>query len=189
MMYPLVRGLAAPSAPCRVPVAVTCRVLGLARQPYYRWLKRPVSDAELAEAYRANALFDAHRDDPEFGHRFLVDKARAAGEAMAERTAWGGEARGTVRTRRPSMLCGASLTPRPATPPPAGAAAGRRRRHGMPPPLHADLLVLGLRHVHGTVRREFRPTHHAALRHSTCPVALVGVPWPFPRKPRAIDVG
>ncbi|MCO4699561.1 IS3 family transposase [Streptomyces sp. RO-S4] len=58
------------------------------RQPYYRWLKRPVSDAELAEAYRANALFDAHRDDPEFGHRFLVDEARAAGEAMAERTAW-----------------------------------------------------------------------------------------------------
>ncbi|WP_371097489.1 hypothetical protein [Streptomyces sanglieri] len=38
----------------------------------------------LAEAYRANALFDAHRDDPEFGHRFLVDEARAAGEAMAE---------------------------------------------------------------------------------------------------------
>ncbi|MCM2518319.1 IS3 family transposase [Streptomyces griseoincarnatus] len=88
MMYPLVRELAAPSAPCRVPVAVTCRVLGLARQPYYRWLKRPVSDAELAEAHRANALFDAHRDDPEFGHRFLVDEARAAGEAMAERTAW-----------------------------------------------------------------------------------------------------
>ncbi|MBT3167740.1 IS3 family transposase [Streptomyces sp. Vc74B-19] len=88
MMYPLVRELAAPSAPCRVLVAVTCRVLGLARQPYYRWLKRPVSDAELAEAYRANALFDAHRDDPEFGHRFLVDEARAAGEAMAERTAW-----------------------------------------------------------------------------------------------------
>ncbi len=50
--------------------------------------ERPVSDAELAEAYRANALFDAHRDDPEFGHRFLVDEARAAGEAMAERTAW-----------------------------------------------------------------------------------------------------
>ncbi len=48
----------------------------------------PVSDAELAEAYRANALFDAHRDDPEFGHHFLVDEARAAGEAMAERTAW-----------------------------------------------------------------------------------------------------
>ncbi|MFI8093044.1 hypothetical protein ACIF9R_32825 [Streptomyces sp. NPDC086080] len=52
MMYPLVRELAAADAPHRVPVAVTCRVLGLARQPYYRWLDRPVTDAEIAEAYR-----------------------------------------------------------------------------------------------------------------------------------------
>ncbi|MFC9124469.1 universal stress protein [Streptomyces sp. NPDC057067] len=43
---------------------------------------------------------------------------------------------------------------------------------------HADLLVLGVRHRHGIVHRELRPTHHAALRHSPCPVALVGVPWP-----------
>ena len=64
-----------------IPVAVTCRVLKLARQPYYRWLANPVTDAELAEAYRANALFDAHRDDPEFGYRFLVDEARDAGAA------------------------------------------------------------------------------------------------------------
>ncbi|MEV5205777.1 IS3 family transposase [Streptomyces sp. NPDC053720] len=88
MMYPLVRELAAAAAPSRVPVAVTCRVLKLARQPYYRWLARPVTDAELTEAYRADALFDAHRDDPEFGHRFLLDEAHAAGEPMAERTAW-----------------------------------------------------------------------------------------------------
>ncbi|MEP7736202.1 hypothetical protein ABKW28_00985 [Nocardioides sp. 31GB23] len=33
-------------------------------------------------------MFDAHRDDPEFGYRFLVDEARVAGEPMAERTAW-----------------------------------------------------------------------------------------------------
>lgn len=88
MMYPLVRELAAAAAPHRVPVAVTCRVLNLARQPYYRWLNNPVADVELAEAYRANALFDAHRGDPEFGHRFLIGEARAADEAMAERTAW-----------------------------------------------------------------------------------------------------
>ena len=31
-----------------IPVAVTCRVLKLARQPYYRWLAQPVTDAELA---------------------------------------------------------------------------------------------------------------------------------------------
>ena len=71
-----------------IPVAVTCRVLKLARQPYYRWLANPVTDAEYLEAYRANALFDAHRDDPEFGYRFLVAEAGDAGQPMAERTAW-----------------------------------------------------------------------------------------------------
>jgi len=84
MTYPLVRELAVDG----IPVTVTCRVLNIARQPYYRWLAQPVTDAELVEAYRANALFDAHRDDPEFGYRFLVDEAKEAGEAMAERTAW-----------------------------------------------------------------------------------------------------
>lgn len=84
MMYPLVRELAADG----VPVAVTCRVLKLARQPYYRWLKQPITEAELEQAYRADGLFDAHRDDPEFGYRFLADEARAAGQAMADRTAW-----------------------------------------------------------------------------------------------------
>ncbi|MFF1810725.1 hypothetical protein ACFVXW_16610 [Streptomyces sp. NPDC058251] len=42
----------------------------------------------LEEAYRANALFDAHREDPEFGYRFLADEARVAGSVMADRTAW-----------------------------------------------------------------------------------------------------
>jgi hypothetical protein len=71
-----------------IPVAVTCRVLKIARQPYYRWLLQPVTPAELAGAYRANALFDAHQDDPEFGYRFLVDEAADAGQVMAGRTAW-----------------------------------------------------------------------------------------------------
>ncbi len=83
-MYPLVRELAGDG----IPVTVTCRVLKIARQPYYRWLANPVTDAELATAYRANALFDAHGEDPEFGYRFLVDEARDAGEPMAERTVW-----------------------------------------------------------------------------------------------------
>jgi transposase InsO family protein len=71
-----------------IPVAVTCRVLKLARQPYYRWRANPITDAELVEAYRGNALFDAHQEDPEFGYRYLAEEARDAGEAMAERTAW-----------------------------------------------------------------------------------------------------
>ncbi|MFK5648069.1 IS3 family transposase, partial [Ornithinimicrobium sp. LYQ121] len=84
MMYPLVHELAVDG----IPVTVTCRVLKIARQPYYRWLKEPVTDADLAAAYRADALFDAHRDDPEFGHRLLADEARAAGVGMCDRTAW-----------------------------------------------------------------------------------------------------
>lgn len=83
-MYPLVRELAADG----IPVTVTCRVLKIARAPYYRWLEAPVTDADLIAAYRANALFDAHRDDPEFGYRYLHDEAADAGEVMCERTAW-----------------------------------------------------------------------------------------------------
>ncbi|WP_107423183.1 IS3 family transposase [Streptomyces qinglanensis] len=83
-LYPLVRELAADG----VPVVVACRVLTLSRQHYYRWLSQPVTDAEVTVAYRANALFDAHRDDPEFGYRFLAGEAETAGERMSERTAW-----------------------------------------------------------------------------------------------------
>jgi len=83
-VYPLVKELAAKG----IPVTVTCRVLKLARQPYYRWLDDPVTDSEYVAAQRANALFDAHRDDPEFGYRFLVEEARDAGHPMCERTAW-----------------------------------------------------------------------------------------------------
>ena len=55
-----------------VPVAVTCRVLRLARQPYDRW------PTGLTRSWTP------HRDDSEFGYRFLVDEARTAGEVMAE---------------------------------------------------------------------------------------------------------
>ena len=67
---------------------MTCRVLKLARQPYYRWLRNPVTDAEITAAYRADALFDAHQGDPQFGYRLLADEARGAGWPMADRTAW-----------------------------------------------------------------------------------------------------
>ena len=71
-----------------IPVAVSLRVLKLSRQPYYRWRHQQVTTAELTEAYRANALLDAHLDDPEYGYRFLVSEAAEAGEVMCERTAW-----------------------------------------------------------------------------------------------------
>lgn len=63
MMFPVVRELAVDG----IPVTVTCRVLKLSRQPYYRWLADPVTPSEVVEAYRANALFDAHQDAPSSG--------------------------------------------------------------------------------------------------------------------------
>ena len=83
-MYPLVRELAGDG----VPVTVTCRVRKISRQPYYRWLDCPVSDAELDEVWLANAIVDAHRDDPEFGYRFLADEVRAAGHVVSDRVVW-----------------------------------------------------------------------------------------------------
>lgn len=83
-MYPLVKELAVDG----IPVTVSCRVLKLARQPYYRWLAQPVGQREREQAYRANALHTAHVDDPEFGHRFLADEARSHGEPMTDKTAW-----------------------------------------------------------------------------------------------------
>ncbi len=85
MTYPLIRDLAADG----IPVAVTCRVLNIVRQPYWRWLECPVPESELLEVYRANPLFDAHHEDPEFGYRLLADEAaHEHGKTMADRPAW-----------------------------------------------------------------------------------------------------
>jgi putative transposase len=71
-----------------IPVTVTCRVLKLCRQDYYRWRYQPVADALLDEAHLAKAIFDAHVDDPEFEYRFLADEVRAAGHDVCGRTVW-----------------------------------------------------------------------------------------------------
>lgn len=83
-----------------IPVTVTCRVLTLARQPYYRRLDTPITSAELDQAYRANALFNAHRDDPELRYRYLLEEAADAGQPMAARTAW---KRDPARPQRPAQ--------------------------------------------------------------------------------------
>lgn len=84
MMYPLVRELADDG----VPVTVTCRVLKIARQPFYRWLAAPITEREWTTAYLVNALVDAHRDDPEFGYRLIADEVRDAGISVSNRTVW-----------------------------------------------------------------------------------------------------
>lgn len=71
-----------------VPVTVSCRVLGLCRQQYYRWCKQPFTDAQVDEAWLTNAIHTAHQDDPEFGYRFLADEVRDEGWEASDRTVW-----------------------------------------------------------------------------------------------------
>ncbi|WP_396137058.1 hypothetical protein [Blastococcus goldschmidtiae] len=65
MMYPLVQNLAAD----KIPVAVTCRVLGFSKQAFYKWQANPVSQRDWDDAHLINAAIDIHHDDPEFGYR------------------------------------------------------------------------------------------------------------------------
>jgi putative transposase len=84
MMYPLVRELAAE----KIPVRLTCRVLGFSTQAFYKWQANPVCDRDLADAYLTNALVDAHAEDPEFGYRFLADELERDGNTVGERRVW-----------------------------------------------------------------------------------------------------
>jgi transposase InsO family protein len=69
-MYPLVLDLAAD----KIPVAVTCRVLGFSKQAFYAWRANPVCDRDWDDAHLINAAYDIHADDPEFGYRFICDE-------------------------------------------------------------------------------------------------------------------
>ena len=71
-----------------IPVTVSCRVLELCRQQYYRWLSDPVTDSEWETAHLSHAILAAHDEDPQYGYRFLVDEVRAAGFDVSERTVW-----------------------------------------------------------------------------------------------------
>jgi len=87
-MYPLVRDLAAPTARLRVPVTVTCRVLGFSTQGFYKWLRQPVSQRDYDDAHLINAALDLHGDDPEFGYRLLTDELRSQGHTASENRVW-----------------------------------------------------------------------------------------------------
>lgn len=81
MMFPLVRELAAD----RIPVAVTCRVLGFSKQAFFQWRANPVSQRDWDNAHLTNAAVDLHRDDPAFGYRFISDEIEAeAGLAASD---------------------------------------------------------------------------------------------------------
>jgi hypothetical protein len=80
MIYPLVRELAAE----KIPVAVTCRVLGFSKQAFYKWQANPVTARDWDDAHLINAAYDIHADDPAFGYRFIADELRERGVATGE---------------------------------------------------------------------------------------------------------
>jgi putative transposase len=75
MMFPLVLDLAAD----KIPVAVTCRVLGFSKQAFYKWKANPVTARDWDDAHLVNAAIDIHHDDPEFGCRLITDESPARG--------------------------------------------------------------------------------------------------------------
>jgi putative transposase len=75
MMYPLVQDLAAD----KIPVAVTCRVLGFSKQAFYKWQADPVSQRDWDDAHLINAAINIHHDDPGFGYRFITDELAEQG--------------------------------------------------------------------------------------------------------------
>lgn len=81
MTFPLVRDLAAEG----IPVVVTCGVLGFSPQAFYKWRAKPCSDRDWVDAQLVNAIVDVHRDDPEFGYRFIADELERAGRRVNER--------------------------------------------------------------------------------------------------------
>ena len=86
MMFPLVLELAADR---RIPVAVTCRVLGFSKQAYFAWRRDPVSQRDWDNAHFINAAFDIHSDEPGFGYRFIADEIEAeSGITASERRVW-----------------------------------------------------------------------------------------------------
>lgn len=72
MIHPLVRDLAAE----KIPVVVTCRVLGFSPQAFYKWRANPVSRRDWDDAHLVDAAREIHADDPTFGYRFIADELR-----------------------------------------------------------------------------------------------------------------
>jgi putative transposase len=66
MTYPVVCELAADG----VPVAVTCRVLGISTSGYYEWRSRPASGRDLEQAHLMNTIRQVHAASyGTYGHR------------------------------------------------------------------------------------------------------------------------
>ncbi len=119
MISPLVQELSAAGAPVRVPVAVTCRVLGFSKQAYYKWLQQPVSARQAEEYHLIAVLRELHEEDPEGGYWVLSDDIHDLGYELSERRVW-----------RLCKVAGIQST----------ITLGKRRYKIAGPPVHDDLV-------------------------------------------------
>lgn len=71
-----------------IPVTVACRVLGFSTQGFNKWRRNPISQRDWDDAHLTNLALDIHRDDPEFGYRFVSDEIADHGVTASERRVW-----------------------------------------------------------------------------------------------------
>jgi len=98
MSYPLVKELAADG----IPVVVSCRVLKLSRQPYYRWLSSPVTDRERGRRIartRCSTLIGTIRSSVTGSSLTRATFGRAKGLRVASGAARARRVRESGRTR------------------------------------------------------------------------------------------
>lgn len=114
-MFPLVNDVNAKG----YSITMICRVLGLNEQVYYRWKRNPVTNREITEAYRMNAVFNLAKKYPKYGYRMAYDVAVRNGESLGcERS---------VYTARKALGLSAKIKARPKRYPKAGGELAKDR--------------------------------------------------------------
>ncbi len=66
-------------------IAVMCRVLGVSRNGYYDWVKRPPSFREIDDEVLTEKITQIHKDSKEtYGYRGIADELNDNGEGVGE---------------------------------------------------------------------------------------------------------
>jgi hypothetical protein len=123
MMFPLVLDLATD----KIPVAVTCRVLGFSKQAFYQWKAAPVSQRDWDDAHLINAAIDIQHDDPEFGYRFITDELPPAASRPAATGSTGCAPSSDCGRSTPASAAVAASPDRPFTTTWCAASSPRQR--------------------------------------------------------------
>lgn len=84
MIYPLVEELAG----LGLAVSRICRVLGIARQPFYRWRGCKESQLEQRRRLLKERVVAIHSADPAFGSRLITDELARQEVKVASHTVW-----------------------------------------------------------------------------------------------------